>query len=367
MLKLIRLNAALQKQAVIVFILFTLFSCLNCGKRTPPLPPVERVTQRVTINGFQRGNAVNLSWVMPAHNAEDKSTLNVSRIDVYRLAEPLNSPLTLNESEFASQSTMIATIPINKDDFARKEFKYIDKLEFAGQAVRLRYAVRFVNNSGQKASFSNFLLIEPTAKIASAPRGLSATNSEEGIILKWDPPLSNIDNSTPANILGYNVYRATFENEAAKLLNQTPITTTSYDDNSIIYNNNYYYFVRTVSLGSSGEPVESLESNIVKITPKDTFPPMPPSAITIAAAPNNISIFFAANTEKDIAGYRIYRSTSNNLPLERWKNLTPDILEVTTFQDTDVESGVTYYYYLTAVDNADNVSKPSKIVFEKAP
>ena len=35
-----------------------------------------------------------------------------------------------------------------------------------------------------------------------------------------------------------------------------------------------------------------------------------------------------------------------------------------TFQDTDVESGKTYYYYLTATDKFNNVSDPSEIVSE---
>ena len=35
---------------------------LSCGKRKPPLPPKERVSQRVEISGFQRGNQVILSF-----------------------------------------------------------------------------------------------------------------------------------------------------------------------------------------------------------------------------------------------------------------------------------------------------------------
>ena len=38
-----------------------------------------------------------------------------------------------------------------------------------------------------------------------------------------------------------------------------------------------------------------------------------------------------------------------------------------TFQDTRVESGKTYYYYLTAVDKAGNVSGTSEVVSETVP
>ncbi|MBA2735470.1 MAG: fibronectin type III domain-containing protein, partial [Pyrinomonadaceae bacterium] len=115
------------------------------------------------------------------------------------------------------------------------------------------------------------------------------------------------------------------------------------------------------------EPLESFESNIVKILPIDTFAPDAPNAITIAAAPNNLSIFFAANTEKDIAGYRIYRSTDRNLKKSEWSLLTEDLLTTNTFQDSNVESGKTYFYYLIAVDKAGNVSEPSEVVSETLP
>ncbi len=300
MLKFLALNKQAQKKVVLAFMMFALLICLSCGKRKPPLPPVERVLQRVEISGFQRGDKVNLTWTMPARNAPDGSILNIDRADIYRLAEPLNAPLTLLEEEFASRSTLIATLPLTDADFGLKKISYTDALEFAGQPVRLRYAVRFVNALGQKAAFSNFLLIEPTAKIAESPTSLSAKITEPAIILDWNAPNTNVDGSKPVNILGYNVYRSSSEKETAKLLNEIPVTQTEFSDKSFEFGKDYSYFARTVSLGSNGEPVESLESNILKLSPKDIFPPSPPSAITIAAAPNNLSIFFAINPEKDI-------------------------------------------------------------------
>lgn len=356
-----------MNKTTLAFIIFALLIFSSCGKRKPPLPPIERIPQRVEILGFQRGNKVNLIWMMPARNAPDGSVLNISRADIYRLAEPVNSTLSLTEDEFASRSTLIASMPITDSDFARKQLKFTDELEFAGQPVRLRYAVRFVNDSGQKAAFSNFLLIEPTAKVASAPSEVSVKVSQNAILLNWKPPETNVDGSKPANILGYNVYRSSSENEAARLLNKTPITKTEFADEFFDFKTKYFYFVRTVSLGSNGEPVESAESNRAEVTPKDMFAPSAPTAITIAAAPSSLSVFFAVNPEKDVAGYRIYRSENPNLPKSAWQLLTKDLLTTNTFQDTKIESGKTYYYYLTAVDTAGNVSEPSEVVFETAP
>jgi hypothetical protein len=354
------------KKALLAFMMLALLFGLSCGKRAIPLPPVERIQQRAEISGSQRGNFVILSWVMPARNTANGNILNIDRVDIYRLIEPLKAPLSLTEENFASRSTLIASVPISKTDFARKLLTYSDTLEFAGQDARLRYAIRFVNDSGQKAAFSNFLLIEPTSKVADNPSNLSAEVLETTIKLRWKAPESNVDGSKPANILGYNIYVSNDENEA-KLKNSTPVTDTEFLDKTFQFGTIYKYFVRTISLGSNGEPIESVSSNTVEVSPKDIFPPSPPSALTIAAAPNHLSLFFALNPERDIAGYNIFRSTNPNQKKSDWTLLNTELLKTNTFQDTKVESGKTYYYYLTAVDTSGNTSAPSEVVLETAP
>ena len=357
----------LARKAPLALIALVVLMALGCGKRGLPVPPKERVLQRVELAGFQRGNQIILSWKMPARNAPKSSVLNISRADIYRLAEPVTSPLQLSEEEFSNRSTLIAAMPIADADFGNKTLQYKDALEFAGQAARLRYAIRFVNATGQKAAFSNALLIEPTSKVAANPTALTAEPSQEAVRLKWQPPLTNVDGSTPVSLLGYNVYRSTSEKEPAKLLNKTPVTATGFDDEFFDFDKQYYYFVRGVSVGTEAEPVESAESNVLRFKAVDTFAPSPPAAITLAAAPGTISIFFAVNPEKDVVGYRIYRSEDRQTPLDKWTPLTPELLKTNTYQDTRVESAHTYYYYLTATDKAGNVSEPSEIVSETVP
>jgi hypothetical protein len=352
------------KAPLVLLALAVLIGCLSCGKRKPPLPPTSRVIQRTEATGFQRGNQVILSWKMPARNAADNNVQNIKRVDIYRLAEPLSSPLTLSEEEFATRSVLIATVPITDADFALKTLSYADTLEFAGQPSRLRYAIRFVNASGQKASFSNFLLIEPAAKAAGAPTSLSAVVSQNAISLAWNSPQANADGSTPVNLLGYNVYRSEAKTEAGKILNKTPITEIKFPDRFFEFDKEYFYFVRAVSVGTGGVPIESSESNIVTVKPKDTFAPSAPASITLAATPTTISIFFPTNPENDVTGYKIYRSEDPALDKAKWKLLTLNLLETNTFQDSEVTSGKTYYYYLTATDKFGNVSEPSEVVSE---
>lgn len=367
MLNSFSLNKCLRHKTALALITIALLTFFSCGKRKLPLPPVERIQQRVEITGFQQGDQVKIAWKMPARNASDNSILNISRVDVYRLIEPLSSPLSLSEEEFSSRSILISSVPVSENDFGLKTLTYSDPLEFAGQPARLRYAIRFVNSSGQKAAFSNFLLIEPTAKIAKNPTDLSAKVAQEKIEIAWNAPKQNADDSIPPNILGYNIYRTTIdEDQQPKLLNSSPLTDTVFSDLFFEFGKNYRYFVRTVSIGGQGQPIESLNSEVLAVQPQDVFPPSPPSAVTIAVSPNTISIFFATNPEKDIAGYRVYRSTDPNLPKSEWQLMTPENLKTNTFQDTKVKSGTQYFYYLTAVDIFGNVSDPSVIVSERA-
>jgi predicted phage tail protein len=346
----------------------------GCGKRRPPLPPIERVQQRTELlSGAQQGNEVILSWPAPRRNAPDSSVQSIRRIDVYRLAEKPGAPLALTEDEFSARATVVGSVTFEQIQTAGDTITYRDALELAGQPTRLRYAIRYVNASGQRAAFSNFLSIEPAARIAQAPTlSTDVKILEDSITLSWQPPAANIDNSTPVNLLGYNLYR-TDESQtepANQPLNSTLISGTTYADKNFQFVTNYRYIVRAVSLGTGGAQVESLNSNAVAVSPRDIFAPAAPERPSVAAPePNSarLAIFFAANKETDIAGYNIYRSTDPDLPKQNWTKLNQSLLTRTTYQDERVESGKTYYYYIVAVDKAGNVSPPSEVGSEKAP
>ncbi len=362
----LRLSQALCLCVFLVFI-------LGCGKRRPPLPPVERVQQRTEfLSGAQQGNEVILSWPAPQRNAPNSSVQSIRRIDVYRLAERPGAPLGLTEDEFAARATVVGSVTYEQIQTAGDTLTYRDVLELAGQPTRLRYAIRYVNASGQRAAFSNFLSIEPAARIAQPPTlSNDVKTAEDSITLSWQPPAANIDNSTPVNLLGYNVYR-TDESQTApgnQPINAAPISGTEYSDKNFQFGNNYHYIVRAVSLGTGGAQVESLNSNSVVVTPKDVFAPAAPERPSIAApepGSARLAIFFAANKETDIAGYNIFRSLDPNFP-KPWAKLNQTLLTRTTFQDDKIEPGKTYYYYVTAVDKAGNESPPSEVGSEKAP
>jgi hypothetical protein len=343
-----------------------------CGKRRPPLPPVESVPQRTELlSGVQRGNQIILVWPAPRRNASDDSVQSIRRIDVFRLAEAFDDPLSLTEEEFSTRSTLIGSVPFETIRGGVESVTYVDELTLS-EPVRLRYAVRYVNASGQRASFSNFLLIEPAPSVSQPPvLHPQPEVSQSAVVVRWQMPTSNVDGSTPANLLGYNVYRAArAQNEPAQTpLNSTPLTQTRFSDQNFTFGEEYVYVVRAVSLGTGGNSVESLNSNAIIFKPLDTFKPSAPATPTAAASPSplRVAIFFAANTERDVVGYNIFRSEDPNLPQKSWTKLNRNLLERNTYQDDDVRRGTKYFYYVTAVDNAGNESDPSEITSDTVP
>jgi fibronectin type 3 domain-containing protein len=344
----------------------------TCGKRRPPLPPIERIPQRTeSLGGAQRGNEIILIWPAPLRNASQGSVQSIRRVDVYRVAEKPSAPLPMTEDEFGARATLIGSVPYDVIKSGGPTLTYVDKLELAGEPARLRYAIRYVNAAGQRAAFSNFFLMEPAARIAEPPTIIKTGKefSETANTITWQPPTKNIDGSTPVNLLGYNVYRVIASRPEAEPepLNPQPLTATQYQDKKFKFGDRYIYFVRSVSLGTEGKPVESLDSNPLELSQVDIYPPSAPALAAPGAAPGRIALFWTANPEPDVAGYYLYRSTDPNLPKERWTKLTPALYTKTTFTDANVETGKTYYYYVKAVDNAGNEGPPSDVVSETVP
>lgn len=77
-----------------------------------------------------------------------------------------------------------------------------------------------------------------------------------------------------------------------------------------------------------------------------------------ATAYNRVVLKWPANTESDIAGYRVYR---DGKPLKTITGRT------TTYTDTSVVGWATYYYQITAFDIAGNESAPTAAVRVSTP
>ncbi|MCX7552566.1 endonuclease [Marinicella sp. S1101] len=87
----------------------------------------------------------------------------------------------------------------------------------------------------------------------------------------------------------------------------------------------------------------------------------PPDAVTnLTASVNNNSVYvdWYNNDETDLAGYTVYRSVNNS---NNFNPLNANLRTFSNYTDTAISPGNTYYYYVTADDNAGNESANSAI------
>ena len=206
-----------------------------------------------------------------------------------------------------------------------------------------RYGLRFANRQGRRSPFSNFVQTVAVPP-AQPPTHLRYQLHQNQLVVRWDPPTENIDGSRPPRLVGYLVN--------SEHLVQEP----EYSDLEFQFGQMQSYRVQSVSRGE--EPlILSHFSDVLRIVPRDEFPPVTPQNITAFARQGQVQILWDQNKEADLEGYFVYRGTDPN-HLEK----SSSSITINRYVDDSVAPGKTYYYQLSAVDQTGNESPKSEII-----
>ena len=192
------------------------------------------------------------------------------------------------------------------------------------------------------------------------------------LVLSWTPP-KPLGDETPA-IAGYRVYRAeaaataTAENPLLKSplvpVGEAPPDSQSFRDGQFNFGATYVYSVRSFTQYPAAT-LESADSNLAIVTPRDIFPPAAPQglvAVLVTAqgnVPAHIELSWAISPETDLAGYNVYRADQAGAPATR---LNTELLLTPAFRDMNVQPGRVYFYTVTALDSSGNESPASAVV-----
>lgn len=348
----------------------------GCGAPGEPLPPAPPTPIAITdLEARQAGDAVQLSFTMP-----NKSTLGARLMEVPTL-EVLRGSFkpdgTVDEKSFRVVDTVPG--PVVNEYVLKGKVEFPDAISpqelktHAGEPVL--YRVRSYV-SPKKISPSS---PDVSLKLYPVPAPISPVEVEltenYAIDLKWHAPKGTTAGEPLGAIPEYHIYRGELDPqtaEAAKLEPRkgtwkTPLlkiavtTIPEYHDVGFDYGNTYAYTVRSV-VQVQGLMLESSDSPLVVLTPRDTFPPAAPQGLVAAVLPGAtaeekvVDLSWSINLETDLAGYRIYRSEQEGT---RGEPLTKELLPTPAYRDTSVHNGQKYWYSVTAVDKAGNESAPS--------
>ena len=209
------------------------------------------------------------------------------------------------------------------------------------------YVIRAFDGTNESGN-SNEAFAIPINNVAAPqpPANLVAVDgpADQGgeIDLTWTP-------STSTPVTEQRVYRATVSGGPYSLV-QTFFnnTTTSHTDTGLTNGTTYYYVIRAF-----GGSEESTDSNEDSATPIDNLAPAAPANLVATAGDQQVSLNWDNNSEPDLAGYNVHRSTGSGGP---YSKINVGLVSPSAFTDTGVIAGITYYYVVTAEDDSANES-----------
>ena len=173
----------------------------------------------------------------------------------------------------------------------------------------------------------------------SASPGLIASPSDSAVSLSWN---------RVADADSYTVKRSTTSGSGyATLLSD--VTGLSYQDTGLINGTTYYYVVEAVT--TNGVIATTTEAGA---TPSEIVL-MGPSEVAATSGDEQVSLSWNASAGAD--SYIVKRSTTSGAPYE---TIVSNIVS-TSYTDTDVITGTTYYYVVSAVQSGDESSNSIEV------
>jgi len=193
------------------------------------------------------------------------------------------------------------------------------------------YVVSAYNSAGQSANSAE-ASATPTASVAipPVPSSLQAAAGDAQVSLTW---------SASTGATSYNVKRATTSGGPYATVGSP--TTTSFTNTGLVDGTKYFYVVAAVN--TAGESANSAEVNATPAAP--VTPPAAPAGLT--AIPGNAQVNLSWMASAGATSYHVKRGTTSGGPYTQVAAPT-----VTTFTDTSLTNGTTYYYVVSALNAA---------------
>lgn len=307
------------------------------------------VLQKVTDKSYQ----VILDWDPVTTNKDDDQKRNVIGYNVYR----------------RKQSTVdkkIATL-------ASDQHYYIDKSSELIEGEKYIYSVSAFDNMLRESIHADgqMIIVQPEKKTVPkspsrmffAPGTNIAFGNERGdIIISWDAPMENIDNSYASDIVEYEIESHTHSQTAWKQIAKIPGDKNIFIDSNLTPGT---YFYRVRAKNSSGNYSQYVDGNFSIYGKLDNIAPGPVTNLEVWYQKGKNYLRWQNPVKDsdgktlDFTGIKVYRKIKDSAePFTLIKILPQDI----SYTDFNINLDSYYIYTVTTFDISGNESIMSKPV-----
>ncbi len=208
------------------------------------------------------------------------------------------------------------------------------------------YQVSAINEVGESIK-SNIVSGIPKGK-PYPPRNVTAIGGNAKVYLNWEYP----ENDGGTTIIGYSIYKGVSGSNTVFFSN---VDTNMYTDEEV--ENGICYYYKVTAINKIGE---SDFTEVISTTPQHSEGNIPGPVRNIHGVAGDGYVYFAweepkINSEYPILGYLIFRSDDG----EDFDEIgqTSDLL----YNDTTVENGVNYTYYIIALNEVGEGEQPTTV------
>jgi fibronectin type 3 domain-containing protein len=261
-------------------------------------------------------------------NAVIKFDKNGSEIWTYSTSDMILTPVTISKEGtiyFGSAGGYLYAI--DKDGNKKWDFATGDSIQ-GNPIIDSEGNIYFGSNDGYFYCLGE--------KYPSPPQDLKGSFRDERVNLTWHPPLLN--GGKPID--SYKIFRKDSGSMDFTLITEVDGSNLSYSDTDVTNGIRYTYYITARNFFG-----ESFPSNVVEGMPKSV--PDPPTQLRLKAGDDFIEISWEPPLYTggiDLLSSKIYKSM-NGIDFELLV-LVP--IKYSKYNDTDVEIGLEYHYYVTA-------------------
>jgi hypothetical protein len=342
----------------------SVFFLCACGTPGAPQPPSLNLARPVSdLKAVRNGGEINFTWTIPAETTDGAAFRHRGSTKV---CQAVNKPQV-------DQCSAILTLPTPKQKTATATTALPlgsnDPNDF------VTYAVEVDNDRGKNAGLSNQVQV-PTAFVTRLNAAPSSQVTADAVLVT-----ANItpENESVQQALELRRKEKGTPQESPVARRDLPAGdagNVELRDETFVWEKTYEYRVVVVASATvpNGSTVtfNAASSAPFEVFTHDVFPPAVPSGLEavysgqIAGQPSSIDLTWSPDSDRDLAGYFIYRRRQDE-PASAAVKLNAQPVAAPAYRDASIQPGTTYVYSVSAVDERGNESQRSEEASEEVP